>query len=41
MLDLMFDLPEQEPGTTYVIDVDSATGKLVPNKAVTARKESA
>ncbi|MBL8869065.1 MAG: ATP-dependent Clp protease ATP-binding subunit ClpX [Planctomycetaceae bacterium] len=41
MLDLMFDLPEQQEGTSFLIDVDPATGKLIHRKAVPVRKETA
>jgi ATP-dependent Clp protease ATP-binding subunit ClpX len=41
MLDLMFDLPEQQEGTSFMIDVDPATGKLTHHKAVPVRKETA
>ncbi len=41
MLDLMFDLPDQERGTTYCVDHDSATDKLFHQKTLPQRKESA
>jgi len=41
MLDLMFDLPEQQEGTSFLIDVDPNTGKLIHHKAVPVRKETA
>jgi ATP-dependent Clp protease ATP-binding subunit ClpX len=41
MMDIMFDLPEQEEGTLYTIDLDEQTGKVVPTKAQPQRKESA
>jgi ATP-dependent Clp protease ATP-binding subunit ClpX len=41
MIDLMFDLPEQEEGTLYTIDLDPETGKIMPTKSLPQRKESA
>jgi hypothetical protein len=41
MLDVMFELPDQEPGTIYTIDVDANDGKLRHYKSVPQRKESA
>jgi ATP-dependent Clp protease ATP-binding subunit ClpX len=41
MLDVMFELPDQEPGTLYTIDVDSSDGKVRHFKSVPQRKESA
>ena len=41
MLDLMFDLPEQPEGTSFMIDVDPATGKLTHQKSAPVRKETA
>ncbi len=41
MLDVMFELPDQEPGTTYTIDVDSSDGKVRHFKSIPQRKESA
>jgi ATP-dependent Clp protease ATP-binding subunit ClpX len=40
MLDIMFELPDQEEGTSYTIDADDA-GELIHRKAVQKRKESA
>jgi len=37
----MFDLPEQEEGTVYTIDLDEQSGKVTPVKSVPQRKESA
>ncbi len=41
MLDIMFELPDQEEGTVYTIDQDMATDKLIHRKAAPQRKESA
>jgi hypothetical protein len=41
MMDVMFDLPEQEEGTVYTIDLDEQSGKVTPVKSVPQRKESA
>ena len=41
MIDLMFDLPEQEEGTLYTIDLDPQTGKIGSTKSLPQRKESA
>ncbi len=41
MLDIMFELPDQEAGTVYTIDVDAKDGKLRHYKSVPQRKESA
>jgi ATP-dependent Clp protease ATP-binding subunit ClpX len=41
MLDIMFELPDQQAGTVYTIDVNSADGKLTHFKSVPERKESA
>jgi ATP-dependent Clp protease ATP-binding subunit ClpX len=41
MLDIMFELPDQEPGTVFSIDADAATGELRHAKSVPQRKESA
>ena len=41
MMDIMFELPDQEAGTVYTIDVDAADGKLRHFKSVPQRKESA
>jgi ATP-dependent Clp protease ATP-binding subunit ClpX len=40
MLDIMFELPDQEEGTLYTIDAD-AGGNLLHRKSVHKRKESA
>jgi ATP-dependent Clp protease ATP-binding subunit ClpX len=40
MLDIMFELPDQEEGTAYTIDADVA-GELTHRKSVQKRKESA
>jgi ATP-dependent Clp protease ATP-binding subunit ClpX len=40
MMDVMFELPEQEEGTSYTIDVD-ADGHIRPFKTLPQRKESA
>jgi hypothetical protein len=40
-MDVMFDLPEQEEGTVYTIDLDEQSGKVTPVKSVPQRKESA
>ncbi len=40
MLDIMFELPDQEEGTTYTIDADD-NGSLHHRKSVHKRKESA
>jgi ATP-dependent Clp protease ATP-binding subunit ClpX len=41
MLDIMFELPDQQAGTVYTIDVNTADGKLTHFKSVPERKESA
>jgi hypothetical protein len=41
MIDIMFDLPEQEEGTLYRIDLDEQTGKIGSTKSLPQRKESA
>jgi len=41
MMDIMFELPDQEAGTVYTIDVDATDGKLRHFKSVPQRKESA
>jgi hypothetical protein len=41
MMDVMFDLPEQEEGTVYTIDLDEQSGKVTPVKSVPQHKESA
>jgi len=41
MLDVMFELPDQEAGTSYTIDVDATDGKVRYFKSVPQRKESA
>ena len=41
MMDVMFELPEQEEGTTYTIDLDETTGNVAPLKSLPQRKESA
>jgi ATP-dependent Clp protease ATP-binding subunit ClpX len=41
MMDIMFDLPEQEAGTLYTVDLDEQTGKITPAKSLPQRKESA
>jgi ATP-dependent Clp protease ATP-binding subunit ClpX len=41
MMDIMFDLPEQEEGTLYTVDLDEQTGKITPMKSLPQRKESA
>jgi ATP-dependent Clp protease ATP-binding subunit ClpX len=41
MMDVMFELPEQEEGTSYTIDIDATDGKIRPFKTVPKRKESA
>jgi len=41
MLDIMFELPDQEEGTSYTIDADSVSGTLSHHKAAPKRKESA
>ncbi len=40
MLDIMFELPDQEEGTAYTIDADGS-GELTHRKSVQKRKESA
>jgi ATP-dependent Clp protease ATP-binding subunit ClpX len=40
MLDMMYELPEQEEGTQYTVDVD-ATGSLCHRKETPVQKESA
>jgi ATP-dependent Clp protease ATP-binding subunit ClpX len=40
MLDMMYELPEQEEGTQYTVDVDS-TGSLCHRKETPVQKESA
>ncbi|MDZ4853041.1 MAG: ATP-dependent Clp protease ATP-binding subunit ClpX [Pirellulaceae bacterium] len=41
MLDIMFELPDQEEGTVYTIDADSVDGSLQHRKSAPKRKESA
>ncbi len=41
MLDIMFELPDQEEGTIYTIDQDMVEGKLTHRKVAPQRKESA
>lgn len=41
MMDIMFDLPEQEEGTLYNIDYDAKLGRVTPTKSQPQRKESA
>jgi len=41
MLDIMFELPDQEEGTAYTIDAEGADGTLRHRKATPKRKESA
>ena len=41
MLDIMFELPDQEEGTVYTIDQDKSSDKLTHRKAAPQRKESA
>ncbi|MEQ1825346.1 MAG: ATP-dependent Clp protease ATP-binding subunit ClpX [Pirellula sp.] len=41
MLDVMFELPDQQPGTVYTIDVNADDGKLIHFKSIPERKESA
>ncbi len=41
MLDIMFELPDQEEGTVYTIDADTVDGSLRHRKAAPKRKESA
>jgi ATP-dependent Clp protease ATP-binding subunit ClpX len=41
MLDIMFELPDQEEGTVYTIDVESNDGVLRHRKSLPKRKESA
>jgi len=41
MLDIMFELPDQEEGTAYTIDAEGADGSLHHRKATPKRKESA
>jgi ATP-dependent Clp protease ATP-binding subunit ClpX len=41
IMEIMFELPEQEPGTVYTIDEDAVTGELAHVKSVPQRKESA
>ncbi len=41
MLDIMFELPDQEEGTVYTIDQDAVEGKLIHRKVAPQRKESA
>lgn len=41
MLDIMFELPDQEEGTVYTIDNDGPDGQLRHRKSVAKRKESA
>ncbi len=41
MLDVMFELPDQEPGTAYTIDVDTTDGQVRHFKSIPQRKESA
>jgi hypothetical protein len=37
----MFELPDQEAGTVYTIDVDATDGSVRHYKSVPQRKESA
>jgi len=42
MLDIMFELPDQEEGTAYTIDADpQVSGGLSHRKVAPKRKESA
>jgi ATP-dependent Clp protease ATP-binding subunit ClpX len=41
MLDVMFELPDQQAGTAYTIDLNVADGKLTHFKNIPERKESA
>lgn len=41
MLDIMFELPDQEEGTVYTIDQDTIEDKLTHRKVAPQRKESA
>jgi ATP-dependent Clp protease ATP-binding subunit ClpX len=41
MLDVMFELPDQTPGTVYTIDVNTTDGSLTHFKSIPERKESA
>jgi ATP-dependent Clp protease ATP-binding subunit ClpX len=41
MLDVMFELPDQQAGTLYTIDVSAQDGKLTHLKSIPQRKESA
>jgi ATP-dependent Clp protease ATP-binding subunit ClpX len=41
MLDVMFELPDQQAGTIYTIDVNASDGKLMHFKSIPERKESA
>jgi hypothetical protein len=41
MMDVMFDLPEQEEGTLFTIDLDPNDGSIRPIKSTSKRKESA
>ncbi len=41
MMDIMFDLPEQEEGTLFTIDYDPKLGRVTPTKTQPQRKESA
>ncbi len=41
MLEIMFELPDQEEGTVYTIDQDAVDGKLIHRKVAPQRKESA
>lgn len=41
MMDIMFDLPEQEEGTLFTIDYDAKLGRVTPTKSQPQRKESA
>jgi ATP-dependent Clp protease ATP-binding subunit ClpX len=41
MLDVMFELPDQTPGTVYTVDVNAEDGKLMHLKSIPERKESA
>ncbi len=41
MLDVMFDLPGQAPGTVFNIDLDEADGTLKPFKMTATEKKSA
>jgi len=41
MMDIMFDLPEQEEGTLFTIDYDAKLGRVTPTTSQPHRKESA